>query len=140
MAGSLLETFEAALARAGGRLVRAGRRKDPRAFASKEHPGASVGVDDADLLVAETGTVVRSYPDRESARVSLTPEVSVFVAKEDSLVANLPEALARLAPAHREGRAYTVLVTGPSRTADIEKTLVIPAHGPKELLVWWRGA
>jgi L-lactate dehydrogenase complex protein LldG len=50
-------------------------------------------------------------------------------------VPDLPAALARLSPMHRAGRAYTVLVTGPSRTADIEKELVIPAHGPRELVV-----
>lgn len=96
---------------------------------------AAVGVDRADLLIAETGTVVRSYATRAAARVALVPPVSVFLARPDALVRDLPAALARVAAAHREGRAYTVLITGPSRTADIEKKLVIPAHGPRELVV-----
>ena len=54
---------------------------------------------------------------------------------QDQLVPGLPEALTRLADRHREGRAYSVFITGPSRTADIEKELVIPAHGPRELVV-----
>jgi L-lactate dehydrogenase complex protein LldG len=101
---------------------------------------AQVGVDRADMLVAETGTVVRTYARREDARVSLLPEASVFLATPAALVRDLPEALARLAPLHRSGRAYTVWITGPSRTADIEKQLVIPAHGPRELVVVLVGA
>ena len=96
---------------------------------------AEIGIDRADRLVAETGTVVRSYASRAAARVALVPAVSVFLAHRDDLVRDLPEALAHVAEAHGRGRAYTVLVTGPSRTADIEKQLVIPAHGPRELLV-----
>ena len=84
---------------------------------------------------SETGTVLRSYPSREASRISLAPDVSVFLAARDSLVPDLPAALDRIAPAHRAGRAYTVMITGPSRTADIEKELVIPAHGPRELIV-----
>ena len=59
----------------------------------------------------------------------------MFVASESDLVPDLPAALARLADTHREGRAYTLFTTGPSRTADIEKKLVIPAHGPREVIV-----
>jgi L-lactate dehydrogenase complex protein LldG len=84
---------------------------------------------------AETGTVVRSYAGRQDSRVSLVPETSVFLASAESIVAGLPDALEMLAPAHREGRAYTVFITGPSRTADIEKEPVIPAHGPRDLVV-----
>jgi L-lactate dehydrogenase complex protein LldG len=98
--------------------------------------GASdVGVDRADLLVAETGTVVRTYPSREASRASLHPATSVFVASGEALVPDLAAALRRLRPVHGQGAAYTVLVTGPSRTADIEKVPVIPAHGPRELIV-----
>ena len=96
---------------------------------------AEIGIDRADRLVAETGTVVRSYANRAAARVALVPAVSVFLTHRDALVRDLPAALAHVAEAHGQGRAYTVLLTGPSRTADIEKQLVIPAHGPRELLV-----
>ena len=131
----LVDHFEQALVRAGGRLVRAAGREAGRRWVEAEFAAGEAGVDEADLLVAETGTVVRSYASREESRVSLVPEVSVFLATPDRVVPDLAAAFEKLAPLHREGRAYTVFVTGPSRTADIEKQLVIPAHGPRELLV-----
>jgi L-lactate dehydrogenase complex protein LldG len=96
---------------------------------------AAVGVDRADALIAETGTVVRSYASAAASRISLLPAISVFIASTDRLFGTLPEALAMIEERHRSGPAYTLLVTGPSRTADIEKQLVIPAHGPRELVV-----
>ncbi len=149
---ALRAAFREALERAAGRWLTARDEEEARRRIEAEFPGerilwweedpgerdlreAGVGVDRADLLVAETGTVVRTHATREAARLSLLPPVSVFLAREEDLVPDLPEALRRLAPRHRAGRAHTVLVTGPSRTADIEKELVIPAHGPRELLV-----
>lgn len=144
--------FAEALSRVSGRVERLPGEGAVEEFLRREFKGraivrswedpdetalrqAEVGVDRADLLLAETGTVVRSYRTREESRISLVPAVSVFLATPDQLVPDLPAALDRIAPAHRAGRAYTVLITGPSRTADIEKELVIPAHGPRELLV-----
>jgi L-lactate utilization protein LutC len=149
---ALRRLFAAMLERASGRLLSVPSESAARAHLAGEFAGrrvvdladgpdpreieaADVGVDRADVLLAETGTILRSYPDRESSRISLVPAVSVFLATPDLLVADLPAALGRIAPAHREGRAYTVMITGPSRTADIEKELVIPAHGPRELVV-----
>ncbi len=149
--------FDAALGRAGGEvfvvpdleharsLVR--ERAQGRTVAwADDAPGedvlrqAEIGVDVADLLVAETGTVVRTFASPEAARVTLVPPVAVFLASDDALVRDLPEALRRVAARHESGRAATVFVTGPSRTADIEKQLVIPAHGPRALLVIRVGA
>lgn len=131
----LLALFREKLERASGRFVTVPDEPAARAFLERGYAGREPAVDRADLLVAETGTVVRSYPSREASRVSLVPEVSVFLATPDRIVPDQPAALARLEAAHRAGPAYTVFVTGPSRTADIEKELVIPAHGPRELVV-----
>jgi L-lactate utilization protein LutC len=138
--------------RAAGRLVPVADRSAAEAWIEREYTGrticriedapseealraSDVGVDRADFLIAETGTIVRSYTSRRASRVSLVPPTTVFLAHVDELVRDLPQALARLADAHRAGRAWSILVTGPSRTADIEKQLVIPAHGPREVVV-----
>lgn len=144
--------FGEALQAASGRLVRCRDVEEARAWIEREVGGqrvvriedgpseddlrqADVGLDDADFLIAETGTVVRSYGTRTDARISLVPPKTLFLATRDRLVRDLPEALRRIAARHRSGRAYTVFITGPSRTADIEKQLVIPAHGPREVVV-----
>jgi len=148
----LLAAFRTALESADGRLEFAEDVTAARRLVAERWPdavvvdgadrasedalrAAEVGIDRADRLIAETGTVVRSYADRAAARVALIPPVSVFLAPLSALVRDLPAALEEVAATHGRGRAYTVLVTGPSRTADIEKQLVIPAHGPRELLV-----
>ncbi len=131
--GDLVEAFRFALLRAGGRILEFTRESDARA--SFPDGDGETGVDRADLLIADTGTVVRTYASREESRVSLVPPRSVFLATPDLIVPGLPEALECLAPLHRAGPSYTVFITGPSRTADVEKQLVIPAHGPRELVV-----
>ena len=148
----LVAAFEREVVRAAARLVQVPDLAAARTWIevnyadgatvwAKDEPdeetvrAAQVGVDRADVLIAETGTVVRTFPSAEVARVSLVPPVSVFLASRNDLVRDLPAALRRLGDAHRQGPGFTTLITGPSRTADIEKQLVIPAHGPRELVV-----
>jgi L-lactate dehydrogenase complex protein LldG len=129
-AAALSERFADALRRAGGRFLTAADETEARAAV-----GPDAVLDRADLLIAETGTVVRHYADAGESRGSLWPERSAFLAGPEALVPDLATALSRLGGVHRAGRALTVFITGPSRTADIEKELVIPAHGPRELVV-----
>lgn len=96
-----------------------------------------IGVTDAEALVADTGSVllyVRAYGAR---CVSHLLPVHVALAHANQLVVDLPAAIARMGAQRRGGRLPTnmVLVTGCSRTSDIEKILVMPAQGPKELHV-----
>lgn len=91
---------------------------------------AEVGVTWADLAVAETGTlVIRSGPGRARLH-SLTPPIHIALIEENSIVGTLEQAM----PAFAQDRS-AVLITGPSRTADIEGVLVRGVHGPAELVV-----
>ncbi|MBI5934161.1 MAG: LUD domain-containing protein [Chloroflexi bacterium] len=80
--------------------------------------------------IANTGTIVL-LDEGETLKASLLPEVHLVVLRARQLVGDLPEALA--ATRHARNAA---LVTGPSRTADIEMTLTIGVHGPKEIVVF----
>jgi len=95
-----------------------------------------VGITTAQLAIAETGTLVLESESERHRLVSLVPPVHIAILDARSLVQSLGEALSYL---QREGisgmsRAVT-FITGPSRTADIELTLTVGVHGPKELHV-----
>jgi len=97
----------------------------------------ALGVTRAGLLIAETGGIVLDRRDRSQNWVSILADTQIVVAQSGEIVATLDEALAAR-QARRESGAWhdlQVIVTGPSRTADVEKVLVIPAHGPRRLLV-----
>ena len=96
--------------------------------------GPGVAVTDCVVAIADTGTVAISTRLNGGRRAGLVDPVHVVVVREGQLVPDLAAALERIGP--ELGRASAVtLVTGPSRTADIEQTLVRPAHGPAELHV-----
>jgi L-lactate dehydrogenase complex protein LldG len=97
---------------------------------------APVGLTGGDLLVAATGSVaLRSGPGRPRA-VSLLPPCHVAVVGLGRLVADLEAAGEALTGWARDPLgANVVLVTGPSRTADIELTLTRGVHGPREVHV-----
>ncbi len=88
---------------------------------------ADVGITLADFAVAETGSVVLSAGTGRARLASLTPPTHVVLVKE--IVATLEEAFDRLTD------RTSVVITGTSRTADIEGVLVRGVHGPKELIV-----
>jgi L-lactate dehydrogenase complex protein LldG len=101
--------------------------------------GAVAGVTEADFLIAGAAAcVMRAHPDQPRA-LSLLPSVHIAVAGIDRLVADLDElyAILRHDPIERTAgvsRALTI-VAGPSKTADIEATLVHGAHGPRRFVI-----
>jgi L-lactate dehydrogenase complex protein LldF len=97
---------------------------------SQPDPEVRVGLTGAAAGIANTGTVLL-LDEGETLKASLLPETHLVVLPLSLLVADLPEALQKTRRA-----ANAVLVTGPSRTADIEMTLTIGVHGPKELVVF----
>jgi L-lactate dehydrogenase complex protein LldG len=91
----------------------------------------------ADLLLADTGTCMvecRTAPER---MMCYLPPVCVVIARADALREHMPAAWREVAPqaADADRRGEFVFITGPSRTADIEKILILGVHGPKRLIV-----
>jgi L-lactate dehydrogenase complex protein LldG len=93
---------------------------------------ADVGITSADYALAETGTLVMLSSPQEARLISLLPPVHVAVFPRSRMLANLDELLAIL-PNPAEQTSSMVLITGPSRTADIEQILVRGVHGPGEI-------
>jgi L-lactate dehydrogenase complex protein LldG len=89
-----------------------------------------------DALVAQTGSVVLSAASAGGRGLSILPPHHVVVARRDQLVADLPAAISLLQSRYGGGWPSLVsFVTGPSRTGDIERILVLGAHGPKQLTI-----
>jgi L-lactate dehydrogenase complex protein LldG len=93
---------------------------------------ADVGISSAHYALAETGTLVMLASPEESRLISLLPPVHIAVFPRSRMLANLDELLAVL-PNPAEQTSSMVLITGPSRTADIEQILVRGVHGPGEI-------
>ncbi len=98
---------------------------------------ADVGVTGADFAVADTGTLVLLARPGAPRMASLLPPIHVAFVRSDQFVANLPVLIDRLrSDAWRDGLPSAMtLITGPSRTGDIEQTLSIGVHGPGEVWV-----
>ncbi len=101
---------------------------------------AFIGITSADFCVAETATLVMKTRPGLARSVSLLPTIHVAVIAQHQILANLKELYAVLTrdPAEKkEGLTNCMtFITGPSKTADIEATLVHGAHGPRELYIY----
>jgi L-lactate dehydrogenase complex protein LldG len=95
-----------------------------------------VGITECDALIAQTGSVVLTSRSAGGRALSVLPPHHVVLARRDQLVADLPEAFELLKTTY--GTDYPSMIsfiTGPSRTGDIERILVLGAHGPKKLTI-----
>ena len=107
-----------------------------RAPSLREIFDADVGISSAQCAIAESGTLLLGSDAERNRLVSLIPPVHIVLLRPDHLRNTLGEALACFQPVggEMESRAVT-FITGPSRTADIEQTLVMGVHGPQTLYV-----
>lgn len=90
-----------------------------------------------ELLVSRTGTMVLSSANESGRTTSVYAPIHVCIAYSNQLVYDLKDALQLLREKYN-GKlpSFISFATGPSRTADIEKTLVVGVHGPKEVFVF----
>ncbi len=94
----------------------------------------SVGITGCEFLISRLGSIMVS--SKTSRRLNVYPEIHLVIAYVNQLVDDLKDAFVAVQTKY-SGKLPSMLsvITGPSRTADIEKTLVMGAHGPRELFV-----
>ena len=102
-----------------------------------EFLNADVGITYCEALVARNGSVLVSNGTAAGRRLSIYPHIHIVIAYTSQLVLDLKDGFKVLKEKYPENMPSMISnITGPSRTADIEKTLVLGAHGPKELYVF----
>ncbi|HIX54447.1 MAG TPA: LUD domain-containing protein [Candidatus Sphingobacterium stercoripullorum] len=95
----------------------------------------SCGITTCDYLIARHGSILISSANSSGRELSIFPPVHIVVARSSQLVMDVKHALEGMKSKYNPLPSMMSVITGPSRTADIEKRLVLGAHGPKELYV-----
>lgn len=93
---------------------------------------ARIGITEAGWAVADTGSLVADQSAVEQRLASTLPAIHVAIIGSDEILADKAAVFSRITP--RASR-YIAFITGPSRTADIERVLTIGVHGPKRLVI-----
>lgn len=103
-------------------------------FLTNDLPGCDVSITSCEALVARTGSIVMSTSQASGRTVSVYAPIHICIAYTKQLVYEVQDALQSLKNRHGDHLpSLMTFATGPSRTADIEKTLVVGVHGPKEV-------
>ena len=91
------------------------------------------GVSGAEYLIARTGSIFINSRMAGGRRLTVLPPVHIVLARQSQLVSSLDDVLRKIKTSDINW-SYATFITGPSRTSDIEKKLVLGAHGPKRLI------
>lgn len=96
--------------------------------------GIDVGFTDAELGVAGSGTCMTNNDNEDVRLAGMIAEIHILTLKKSKIYPDLPSIVQFLRARMSDGkRSYTTFITGPSRTADIERVGAIGVHGPLEL-------
>jgi L-lactate dehydrogenase complex protein LldG len=103
----------------------------------KDFELAEVGLTLCECLIARNGSIMVSNGNAAGRRLSIYPHAQIVVAYTSQMVMDLKDGFNIIKKKYGSNLPSMISnITGPSRTADIEKTLVLGAHGPKELFVF----
>jgi L-lactate dehydrogenase complex protein LldG len=107
-----------------------------KGYAVADLESCDAGITECDALVAQTGSVLLTGRSAGGRALSVLPPHHVVLARREQLMRDLPEAFAFLKKKYGNNYpSFISFITGPSRTGDIERILVLGAHGPKKLTI-----
>jgi L-lactate dehydrogenase complex protein LldG len=93
---------------------------------------AKIGISQLDWALTDTGTLAGDCTAIDGRLVSTLTEIHVALVPTSGILPDMPTLLTRL---HPDTSGYIAMITGPSRTADIERVLTIGVHGPSRLVI-----
>lgn len=105
-------------------------------FDKQRLEACDAGLTTCEAAVAQTGSILVSSANNGGRALSILPHTHLVLVRLDQVVGDLSDAFGLIRERHGD-RLPSMLsfITGPSRTGDIERILVLGAHGPKELVV-----
>lgn len=134
--GQLIELFRVRATAASVTVTEACDEAEADRQIAEDRATGTVGVVRAARGIAATGTCVVETDDEETRLETMLPETSVILLRKGDIVADLPDVADYLRARQSDGKvSYTSFITGPSRTADIERVGAIGVHGPLALHV-----
>jgi L-lactate dehydrogenase complex protein LldG len=97
---------------------------------------ADMGISEFDLGIAQLGCIVQDASDLHTRLVSMLPPIHLALFRTAALVESFSDALEAIEKAYKGNiPPYLSFITGPSKTADIERELTIGVHGPERLII-----
>jgi L-lactate dehydrogenase complex protein LldG len=103
----------------------------------KDFLGMDAGITYCEFLIARLGSIMVSSRQISGRRLNVFPESHLVIARSSQIVPDIKDALKKMQEKYPHHLPSLIsVITGPSRTADIEKTLVMGAHGPKQLFLF----
>jgi L-lactate dehydrogenase complex protein LldG len=93
---------------------------------------SKVGISQLDWAMANTGSLIQDAAPVDRRLVSTLPNIHIAIVETNRLLPDMPAVFSKIRP---EQTNYISFITGPSRTADIERVLTIGVHGPEKLII-----
>ena len=93
---------------------------------------AKFGISQMEWALTDTGTLVDDSSAIEQRLVSSLPSIHIALVPTSGILPDMPTLLSMV---HPKDSSYLAMITGPSRTADIERVLTIGVHGPERLII-----
>ncbi|MFL5731024.1 MAG: lactate utilization protein C, partial [Cytophagaceae bacterium] len=113
------------------------KAKIPFSDSEDDFLSCNIGITSCESLVARTGSLIVSSKNASGRRLGIYPPVHIVIAYTSQIVEDIKDGLSAIRKKYEGAMPSMIsLVTGPSRTSDIEKTLVMGAHGPQELILF----
>jgi L-lactate dehydrogenase complex protein LldG len=107
-----------------------------KGYAIDDLESCDAGITGCDVLVAQTGGIMVSVESAGGRALSVLPPHHVVIARTSQMVPDLTAAFEHVKQKYgKQFPSFLSFITGPSRTGDIERILVLGAHGPKRLTV-----